>query len=63
LESVLSEDRISASANKIIAVKEYPAPRNVKHVQAFLGLASFYRRLLPGFAEVVKPLTVLTRKD
>jgi len=63
LESVLSEDRISASADKVIAVRDYPAPRNVKHVQAFLGLALFYRRLVLGFAEVAKPLTELTRKD
>jgi hypothetical protein len=29
----------------------------------FLGLASFYRRLVPKFAETVKPLTQLTRKN
>jgi hypothetical protein len=28
-----------------------------------LGLASFYSILVPDFAEVVKPLTELTRKD
>jgi hypothetical protein len=28
-----------------------------------LGLASFYRRLVPKFAEIAKPLTQLTRKD
>lgn len=28
-----------------------------------MGLASFYRRLVPKFAEIAKPLTILTRKD
>jgi len=28
-----------------------------------LGLASFYQRLVPKFAELAKPLTMLTRKD
>jgi hypothetical protein len=37
----LSEDGVSASAEKVKAVKEYPTPKNVKNVRAFLGLASF----------------------
>ena len=60
---VLSEKGVSASPDKIKAVKDYPTPRNVKDVRAFLGLASFYRRLVPRFAEMAKPLTELTRKD
>ena len=34
----------------------------MKGVRAFLGLASFYRRLVQKFAETAKPLTKLTRK-
>ena len=45
------------------AVRNYPTPANVKDVRAFLGLASFNRRLVPDFAELSKHLTVLTRKD
>jgi hypothetical protein len=44
-------------------VKQYPVPKNVKDVRGYLGLASFYRRLVPNFAEVAKPLTELTRKN
>jgi hypothetical protein len=59
----LSEKRVSASSDKVEAVKNYPTPRNAKDVTAFLGLASFYRRLVPNFAETAKPLTQLTRKN
>jgi len=45
------------------AIKVYPTPKNVKDVRAFIGLASFYRRLVPNFAEIAKPLTSLTRKN
>jgi hypothetical protein len=41
----------------------YPVPRNAKDVKAFLGLASFYRRLVPKFANAAKHLTLLTIKD
>jgi len=60
---ILSENGVAASADKVKAVREYPTPKNAKDVRAFLGLASFYRRLVPNFAEAVKPLTILTRKD
>ena len=42
--------------------QELPDTRNAKDVRAFLGLASFYRRLVEKFAETAKPLTKLTRK-
>jgi len=32
-------------------------------MSAFWGLCSFYRKLVPKFAEIAKPLTLLTRKD
>jgi hypothetical protein len=60
---VLSQDGVTASPEKLKAVEAYPTPRNVKDVRVFLGLASFYRRLVPDFAELAKPLTTLTRKD
>jgi hypothetical protein len=60
---VLSEQGISASPEKVKAVRQYPTPKSVTDVRAFLGLASFYRRLVPDFAQIAKPLTVLARKD
>jgi hypothetical protein len=59
---ILSENGISASTKKVKAVRQYPTPKCVRDVRAFLGLASFYRRLVPNFAEIAKPLSKLTRK-
>jgi hypothetical protein len=59
----LSDKGVSASADKVKAVRDYPTPKVAKDVRAFIGLASFYRRLVPDFAEIAKPLTALTRKD
>ena len=60
---VLSDNGVSASADKMKAVKNYPTPRSPKEVRAFLGLASFCWRLVPNFAESAKHLTKLTRKN
>jgi len=60
---MLSENGVSAFTDKMKAVREYPTPTNVTEVRAFLSLASFYRRLVPNFAQIEKPLTTLTRKN
>ena len=60
---VLSERGVTASPDKVKAVREYSTPKKVKDVRAFLGLFSFYRRLVPNFAELAKFLTILTRKN
>jgi hypothetical protein len=52
---VLSERGISASPDKVKAVREYPTLKSVQDVRSFLGLASFYRRLVQNFAEAAKP--------
>jgi hypothetical protein len=54
---------VSASPDKIKVMRVYPTPKNVKDVREFLGLASFYRRLVQDFATVAKFLTELTKKD
>ncbi len=45
-----------------IVSREWPTPVNVKDVRAFLGLASYYRRYMPGFSTVAAPMTNLTRQ-
>jgi hypothetical protein len=60
---VLSEIGVSASPDKVKAVKEYLTPKNAKDIGAFLDLISFYRKLVPHFAEVAKSLTKLTWKN
>jgi len=54
---------ISADPHKLNAVKEFPTPSNVKQLRSFLGLASYYRRSIPGFSKIAAPLFALTYKD
>jgi hypothetical protein len=50
LKYVLPEKGVSASPDKVKAVRDYPISKSVKEVRAFLGLASFYRRLAQELA-------------
>ena len=60
---IVSRKGIRASPDKTKAVRNFPVPRTVKEVRSFLGLASFYRRLVPNFAQIAKPMSELLRKD
>ena len=44
-------------------VLNWPAPRNVKEVQKFLGLTNYYRRFIKDFARIAALLHVLVRKE
>lgn len=59
----ISADGIRPNENKILAVKEFPIPRNVHEVRQFLGLASYFRKFIKGFGEIARPLTNLLRKN
>ena len=63
LGHVVSHQGVTADPKKIKAVQEYPVPMDVKRLRSFLGLASYYRRFIPNFSSVAKPLHMLTRKD
>jgi hypothetical protein len=60
---ILSENQVEMDPIKIEGVRNWPAPKNVKEVQSFLGFVNFYRRFIEGFSHVARPLHDLTRKD
>ncbi|MCG8079018.1 MAG: reverse transcriptase, partial [Candidatus Thiodiazotropha taylori] len=59
----VSEEGVATDPEKIQTVKNWPQMQNVKEVRQFIGLASYYRKYIPGFATICKPLHRLTEKD
>ena len=59
---VIGPKGVEMQREKIKGVLNWPAPRNVKKVQKFLGLANYYRRFIKDFAKIATPLHVLVRK-
>ncbi|KAH0605316.1 uncharacterized protein H6S33_004538 [Morchella sextelata] len=57
----LQRNGILLKPEKLETVKNWTVPKIVKHVQAFLGFANFYRRFIRGFSELASPLTRLTQ--
>lgn len=62
LGHTVSKEGISVDPSKVQAILEWQKPRTVKEIRSFLGLAGYYRRFVAGFAQLVKPLTALTKQ-
>lgn len=56
LGHVLTPQGVQTDPDKIIAVAEWPRPLNLHELRQFMGLASYYRRFVKGFAKVAAPL-------
>ena len=63
LGHLISADGIRPLKDKLDTICDMPAPRNSKEVKQFLGLVGYYRKFVPRFAALSRPLTKLTCKD
>ncbi len=59
----ISDKGLSPDPSKITAIKDFPRPRDLTELRRFLGMASYYRRFIAGFTEIVSPLNKLTQKN
>ena len=59
LGHVVSKEGVSTDPDKIAAVTQWPQPTTVTEVRSFLGFVSYYRRFIPNFSKVAKPLNQL----
>jgi hypothetical protein len=41
---------------------DWKPPTSVHQIRSFLGLARYYRRFIPDFSRVAKPMTELLKK-
>ena len=56
LGHIISAEGVATDPEKVKAVEEWPTPATVKQLQAFLGLAGYYRRYIEMFAQIAAPL-------
>ena len=63
LGHIILEKGIEVDKAKVDLISKLPPPMNVKTVRQFLGHASFYRRFIPDFSKIAKPLYKLPEKD
>src|SRR5271168_1993349 len=60
---IISKGHVEMDPAKVSRIIDWPEPKTVKEVQAFLGFCNFYRRFIKDFSHLAQPLFALTRKD
>ena len=59
----ISLNSIGPSAENVKSIVEFPRPKCVRDVRSFIGMASYFRRFIRGFALVTRPMTDLLKKN
>ncbi|CAH8653370.1 unnamed protein product [Schistosoma intercalatum] len=57
LGHTISPEGIKPIKKEVDTIKQYPVPSSLTQLRSFLGLINFYRRFIPGCAQLMQPLT------
>ena len=63
LGHIVSRDGIKIDPKRVESIDTINIPRNKKEIQSFLGKINFLKRFIPNFAESVKLITDMIKKD
>jgi hypothetical protein len=63
LGHIISAKGIAVDPSKVLEVLDWKSPRSITQIHSFLELAGYYRRFIPNFSKIAKPMTKLLEKD
>ena len=61
LGHIVTKDGVSPMPDKLQAIQDLKRPTTPTEARSLLGLTNYYRRFIPHYATLVKPLSKLTR--
>ena len=53
---------ITPVLEKLDSIQTMPRPYNPREIKQFLGLVGYYRKFIPCFVDLARPLNTMTRK-
>jgi hypothetical protein len=63
LGHIIYAEGIAVDPSKVQEVLDWKSLRLVMQIHSFLGLAGYYRRFIPNFSKIAKPMTKLLEKE
>ncbi|CAM5085749.1 unnamed protein product [Eretmochelys imbricata] len=58
----VGSSRLKPEPAKVEVIRDWPAHHTKKQVQAFIGMAGYFRRFVPHFSAIATPITELCKK-
>jgi hypothetical protein len=62
LGQIINRDGLAVDPKKVTAILDWKAPKDVRGIKSFIGMASYYRRFIEGFSKIARPMTALLAK-
>ena len=63
LGHIVTKYGVRIDPKRVEVINSIPLPRNKKEVQVFLGRINFLRRFIPNYAEIVRHITDMLKKN
>ena len=63
LGHIVSGEGITTLPEKLLSIQKMLPPKTPKEVKQFLALIGYYRKFVPRFSDLARPLNTLTRKN
>jgi hypothetical protein len=53
---------LDVDPKKVAAILDWKAPKDIRGIKSFIGMASYYRRFIEGFSKIARLMTALLAK-
>src|SRR5579864_8013716 len=63
LGHIVGKNGLQVNSKKIEKMKKLSAPKNLREVQGIMGLLKYYRKFVPNFSKIAKPINQLLKKN
>jgi hypothetical protein len=62
LGHIINRDGLAVDPKKVAAILDWKAPKDVRGIKSFIGIAGYYQRFIEGFSKIATPMTALLAK-
>ncbi|KAK9720154.1 Integrase zinc binding domain [Popillia japonica] len=59
----IGREGIKLDDQRLAEIKDYPRPRKIKEMRAFLGMMNYYKRFVPNYARKTAPFKLLKKNQ